>query len=278
MPDVTPERATRLIRFAAWATGFAVVVWFALAWISSEIRVLRAQSPWSDDPPDLFVSLAVLIVGFVGLLTFVRVQRHARLAVMPAATADDALRGLIVALGVTAIAEAAQVAAALDGAHRADWGPATLWLGIWLVASMLAVVLAAVLTWVAAVRTAAWRRAARAESRDAFDDIIGWVLELGESPIPRRLGAGRLQPLARWLARGLDTWPFSPRRHRWLFALVVATAFGTAFSASHLIAEGPPPGIGQALFVWAIYGAFGAAAVLGGWVAFGSYLRLVRRA
>jgi len=76
MPDVTPERATRLIRFAAWATGFAVVVWFALAWISSEIRVLRAQSPWSDDPPDLFVSLAVLIVGFVGLLTFVRVQRH----------------------------------------------------------------------------------------------------------------------------------------------------------------------------------------------------------
>ena len=261
MPDVTPERATRLIRFAAWATGFAVVVWFALAWISSEIRVLRAQSPWSDDPPDLFVSLAVLIVGFVGLLTFVRVQRHARLAVMPAATA-----------------EAAQVAAALDGAHRADWGPATLWLGIWLVASMLAVVLAAVLTWVAAVRTAAWRRAARAESRDAFDDIIGWVLELGESPIPKRLGARRLQPLARWLASGLDSWRFSPRRHRWLFAVVVATAFGTAFSASHLIAEGPPPGIGQALFVWAIYGAFGAAAVLGGWVAFGSYLRLVRRA
>lgn len=268
---------TRLIRFAAWATGFAVVVWFGLAWASSEITSVRMQSPWSDDPPDLFVSLAVLVVGFVGLLTFVRVQRHARLAVMPAATADDALRGLIVALAVTAIAEAAQTAAVLDGAHRADWGPATLWLVIWLVASILTVVIAAGLTWMAAVRTAAWRHAARAEARDAFDDIIGWVLELGESPISRRLGARRLQPFARWLAHGLDSWRFSPRRYRWLFALVVATAFGAAFSAAHLVAEGPPAGIGQALFVWAIYGAFGAAAVLGGWVAFGSYLRLVRR-
>jgi hypothetical protein len=278
MADLEPQQATRLVRFAAWATGFAVVVWFALAWVSSEIKSVRLQSPWSDDPPDLFVSLAVLVVGFVGLLTFVRVQRHARMPVMPAATADDALRGLIVAVCVTAIAEAAQVAAVLDGAHRADWGPATLWLGIWLVASILTVVVAAVLTWRAAARTVAWRRAARAEARDAFDDIIGWVLELGESPIPRRLGAQRLQPLARWLARGLDAWRFSPRRYRWLFALVVATAFGAAFSAAHLVAEGPPPGIGQALFVWAIYGAFGAAAVLGGWIAFRSYLRLVRRA
>jgi hypothetical protein len=278
MSDLTPRQATRLLRFAAWATGFAVVVWFALAWISSEIQVLRAQSPWSDDPPDLFVSLAVLIVGFVGLLTFIRVQRHARLAVMPAATADDALRGLIVALGVTAIAEAAQVAAALDGFNRANWGPATVWLGIWLVASMLTVGIAAVVTGVAAARTAGWRRAARTESRDAFDDIIGWVLELGESPIPQRLGARRLQPLARWLAAGLDAWPFSPRRHRWLFALVVAIAFGTAFSAAHLVAEGPPPSVAQAVVVWVIFGGVGAAAVLGGWIAFGSYLRLVRRA
>jgi hypothetical protein len=278
MADLTPQRATRLVRFAAWATGFAVVVWFALAWISSEIRVIRAQSPWSDDPPDLFVSLAVLIVGFVGLLTFIRVQRHARLSVMPAATADDALRGLIVALGVTAIAEAAQAAAALDGANRANWGPATVWLGLWLAASLLTVAIAAVVTGVAAARTAAWRGAARGEARDSFDDIIGWVLELGESPIPRRLGARRLQPPARWLASGLDSWRFSPRRHRWLFALVVAAAFGTAFSAAQLIAEGPPPSVAQAFLVLAIFGAFGAAAVLGGWIAFGSYLRLVRRA
>jgi hypothetical protein len=256
----------------------AVAVWFALAWVSSEIRSVRLQSPWSDDPPDLFVSLAVLIVGFVGLLTFVRMQRHARLPVMPAATADDALRGLIVALAVTALAEAAQVAAILEGAHRADWGPATLWLGIWLLGSILTVVIAAVVTWMAAARTAAWRHAAATEARDAFDDIIGWVVELGESPIPRRLGARRLQPIARWLARGLDSWRFSPRRHRWLFAVVVAAAFGTAFSVAHLVAEGPPPSVAQAFAVVAIFGAFGAAAVLGGWIAFGSFLRLVRRA
>jgi len=278
MADLMTQQATRLIRFAAWATGFAVVVWLSLAWASSEIRSVRMQSPWSDDPPDLFVSLAVLIVGFVGLLTFIRVQRHARQPDMPAATADDALRGLVVALGVTAVAAAAMAAATLDGAHRADWGPATLWLGLWLAASLLTVAIAAVVTGIAATRTAAWRRAARGESRDAFDDIIGWVLELGESPIPRRLGARRLERPARWLAAGLDSWRFSPRRHRWLFATVVAIAFGTAFSAAHLVAEGPPPGIGQAFVVWAIYGAFGAAAVLGGWIAFGGYLRLVRRA
>jgi hypothetical protein len=277
MADPTPAGATRLIRFAAWATGMAVVVWFALAWISSEIRAVRAQSPWSDDPPDLFVSLAVLVVGFVGLLTFVRVQRHARRPVMPASTADDVLRGLLVALGVTVTAEAAQVAAIAVGAHRADWGQITPWLGFGLAASILTLVAAAILTGMAAARTSAWRRAAATEPRDAFDDIIGWVMELGESPIPRRFGARRLQPVARWLATGLDSWRFSPRRHRWLFAAVVATAFGTAFSALHLIAEGPPPSIAQGFAVLIVFGAFGAAAVLGGWIAFGGYLRLVRR-
>jgi hypothetical protein len=278
MPELMPERATRLIRFAAWAAGLAVVLWFALAWVSSEIGPVRAQSPWSDDPPDLFVSLAVLVVGFVGLLTFVRVQRHARLPRMPAATADDVLRGLIVALGITAIADAAQVAALVGGAHRADWGQITVWLTIGLIASILTLVAAAILTGMAAAQTAAGRRAARSEKRDAFDDLIGWMEELGESPIPRRLGAGRLPRLARWLGAGLDSWRYSPRRHPWLFALVVAIAFGTSFSAAHLVAEGPPPSIGMTLVVWAIFGAFGAAAVLGGWIAFGRYLRLVRRA
>jgi hypothetical protein len=58
----------------------------------------------------------------------------------------------------------------------------------------------------------------------------------------------------------------------------VATLFGTAFSAAHLVVEGPPPSVAQAFVVLAVFGAFGAAAVLGGWIAFGSYLRLVRRA
>ncbi len=278
MADLNSQQATRLIRFAAWASGFAVVVWYALAWISSEIRVVRAQSPWSEDPPDLFISLAVLVVGFVGLLTFVRVQRHARLPIMPAATADDALRGLFVALGGTAVAEAAQVAAFADGAQRAAWGEITVRLGLGLAAAILTLIAAVVLTGIAAIRTAGWRRDAAAEARDAFDDIIGWVVELGNSPLPRRLGARHLQPAARWLASGLDSWRFSPRRHRWLFASAVAAAFGLAFSAGHLIAEGPPPDIGDAFLVLGIFGAFGAAAVLGGWIAFGTYLRLVRRA
>jgi hypothetical protein len=58
----------------------------------------------------------------------------------------------------------------------------------------------------------------------------------------------------------------------------VAVAFGTFFSAAHLIAEGPPSSLAATILVWAIYGAFGAAVVLGGWIAFNRYLRLVRRA
>jgi hypothetical protein len=278
MAEQNPEQATRLIRFAAWASGFAVVVWYALAWISSEISAVRAQSPWSEDPPDLFMSLAVLIVGFVGLLTFIRVQRHARLPVMPAATADDALRGLVVALGGTATAEIAQVAAIAGGAQRFAWGQITVWLGIGLVAAILTLIVAVVLTAIAAARTVAWRREAAAEARDAFDDIIGWVVELGDSPVPKRLGARHLRPAAAWLARGLDTWRFSPRRHRWTFAFAVAAAFGLVFSATHLIGEGLPPNIDDAFLVLGVFGAFGAGACLGGWIAFGSYLRLVRRA
>lgn len=275
---MTPELATTRIRIAATAAAVAVATWIVLAWVSSEISAVRAQSPWSEDPPDLFVSLALLVVGFVTLLTFVRVQRHARLPIMPAATADDVLRGVIVVLGAIAVADAAQLAAFLTGTQRAEWGALTTWLGIGLVASILTVTFAASVAWKSAHQTREWRRSSRGEARDAFDDLIGWMEELSESPIPRRFGARRLGPLARWLAGGLDSWAFSPRRHRWLFVVVVAVAFGSAFSAAHVIAEGPPPTLAAALFVWAIFGAFGAAAVLAGWAAFGSYLRLVRRA
>lgn len=273
-----PELATKRIRVAATAAAVAVVTWIVLAWVSSEIPAVRAQSPWSEDPPDLFVSLAVLVVGFVTMVTFVRVQRHARRPIMPAATGDDVLRGMIVVLGAIAVADAAQVAAFLSGTQRTEWGALTTLLGIGLIASIITVMFAGSVVWRTARQTGEWRRSSRGEARDAFDDLTGWMEELSESPIPRRFGARRLGPVARWLAAGLDSWPFSPRRHRWLFAVVVAVAFGTAFSAAHLIAEGLPPTLAAALFVWAIFGAFGAAAVLAGWVAFGSYLRLVRRA
>lgn len=255
-------RLTTLVRRAANLVGAAVVAWLVLFFVSSEIPAFRVVSPWSDDPADLVVSLTFLLLCVVGPVTFIRVQQDAGAAVMRARTADDVLRGLYVAVGAVAIADATMLIAwERSGPSSAPALFAAL-LGI---SAATAAVAGIVVVYVART-TVAWRRTATDEARDAFDDILAWASRIG----PLR---GRVAPLQAFLDG-----PASPRRHRWGFAFVVAIGFGLSYSAWHLIVEGPAPDLRAALAITLVFAAFGAIAVLAAWAAFGGYLRLVRSA
>ena len=272
-----PALATRHVRRAANGVGAAAVAWLVLFWVSSETG-LRAQSPWADDPADLVVSLVYLLLVVVGVVTFVRVQRDARSSVMPAGTADDVIRGLVVAVGAVAAADGAMLAALLS--RPAEGGAANpvpaLLIGL-LVLSIATTAAAGASVWWAARATREWRATAPVGGRDALDDFVAWLRELSVSPVPRRFGAAHLASVADWLAAFLES-RLSPRRSPWLFAVLVAVGFGTSFAVWHMIVEGAPPSLSTALLPLAVFSAFGAMAVLAGWALFGGYLRLIRHA
>ena len=97
--------ATRLTRRAANAVALAVVVFLALFVFSAELPSVRAHSPWAEDPYDVVISFAALLVPLVAVLTFVRCQRWRGLAPMPAPALRQVMRGVgMVLLAISVLA------------------------------------------------------------------------------------------------------------------------------------------------------------------------------
>ena len=97
--------ATRLTRRAANAVALAVVVFLALFVFSAELPSVRAHSPWAEDPYDVVISFAALLVPLVAVLTFVRCQRWRGLTPMPAPALRQVMRGAgVVLLAISVLA------------------------------------------------------------------------------------------------------------------------------------------------------------------------------
>ena len=97
--------ATRLTRRAANAVALAVVVFLALFVFSAELPSVRAHSPWAEDPYDVVISFAALLVPLVAVLTFVRCQRWRGLAPMSAPALRHVMRGVgVVLLAISVLA------------------------------------------------------------------------------------------------------------------------------------------------------------------------------
>jgi len=97
--------ATRLTRRAANAVALTVVVFLALFVFSAELPSVRAHSPWAEDPYDVVISFAALLVPLVAVLTFVRCQRWRGLAPMPAPALRHVMRGVgVVLLAISVLA------------------------------------------------------------------------------------------------------------------------------------------------------------------------------
>lgn len=290
MDDPTRSVAVgRALRAAGMLAAAATVAFMALFWVSSEIGPVRDRSPWSDDPWDLVVSVAALIVPVVALITGLRFVRWAGHIEIPRVARVQMTRGLSVILLVI---WAAIMAAAGAFATRVDPGAidSTLVLLGTLLALTAVSTLAATIARLrvgrteAHVRVAAVAATALAPSApgieenepDAIDDLIvvGRGLALGVARLAPEAGVRGLRLMAA-IDRFMETSAWSPRAHRIAFGIVVGVLFGIALATWHLLVEGLPA-LDVAIEAWMFYATAGAATAIGAYLTFGRYMQLIR--
>src|SRR5918994_3437627 len=129
-PVTRPEEGwveTRVTLRAANAAASAMVAFWVLFAVSTQISPVRAHSPWAEDPYDAVVSLDALLLPVVAAVTFVRCQRWRGSRPMPAYAIRQILRGVGVALAGIGTTVIAAVVALLVQARVEAWGP---WFGL----------------------------------------------------------------------------------------------------------------------------------------------------
>jgi hypothetical protein len=218
------DPSTRAIRGAANAAVPAIVAWAILYAITTQVRDVRAASPFGDDPWDIVVSYASIFMPIVVGATWVRSVRHRGPHLEPA-TANRIRTGTGIALGIIAVNVASDALALLVVPAPATDGRLGLIIG--LVAATGAACAFAIGFLLRALRLA--NPAPRdANEPDLLDDLLGLVAE-----VP---GGARL---AHPLDRFLEASPVSPRRHRLAFGLLAAALVGVAVEVWHAMVEGP---------------------------------------
>jgi hypothetical protein len=268
MPRST-DRPTRATRDAANVAAVAVVVYAILWLVSTQVEAIRAGSPFAVDPWDAFATYAAIFLPFVAGSTWIRSLRH-REPVLPTATASRIRwgSGLAAAFVLVAAGTAAQAIATIgfpaDAGGIAPLLTGLVWASVLLAAAAIALTVRA-----ASIAGGAPVPAAAAASEpDIVDDALGLASE-----VAARVGVrGPVDRFAGAIEAFLDGSPLSPRRHRWLFGIVLALGVAVAFDIWHAIREGP----------WAnavvpvIFGILLAAGVLAAWFGTVIPLRLLR--
>jgi hypothetical protein len=281
-------RAAALVR--AWLLSTAAVASFAILWLAStQVRAVRAHSPWSDDPYDAVLSVASLVLPFVWAVTTVRLLRWRAAPILPVAAARTIVRGVGVVLALVWAPELACVVALALRARHGAWGP---WLG-WLQALVALTGLAGLVAGVDLVRTSARLRSPGGEPRagwgaaddhqadqpaepDALDDLAVLLETTGRSLARSNEGGGRLLASVGTAVATVASARWGPRRHRVAWCLALGLGFGVMLAAWHGIAEGAPDHWPTALLVGAVFASVGAAIVVVSYACLGTYLRLIR--
>src|SRR5262249_29483867 len=127
--DVTrsPDATTRATRDAANSAAAAVVVYAVLWFLSTQVKSIRAISPFGDDPWDAFATYAFIFLPLVAGATWIRSLRH-RGRTLPARTASRIRwgSGLAAAIVLVAAGSAAEAIASLGFSPDAGIAGATL--------------------------------------------------------------------------------------------------------------------------------------------------------
>ena len=218
------DSSTRSTRLAANAAAFAVLAWGALYVLTTQIRSIRAASPFADDPWDIVVSYAAIFVPLVAGATLIRSLRHRGLHLEPA-TARRIRSGVAIAL-VTIAGNVASDTIAILFVPPPGSGELHALFPVLVAVTGVATVVAAWLLWRAIGQAQPAPR--DAAEPDLLDDLLGLA---GEIPGTARL----IRPLGRFVA----TSAASPRRHRLIYGLTAAVLAGLAFDVWHAIVEGP---------------------------------------
>jgi hypothetical protein len=226
------DPATRATRAAANLSAAAVVA-FAVLWVvATQVKWIRAWSPFADDPWDAVMTYAALFLPFVAGPTWIRSLAH-RDPILPPAIARRIRWGAGLAAALVAIAAAADVQAILTVGFEPGAGGIRIVLG-GLVLGMLVLATGALVVDARAARLAGRIDAIPAIEPDVVDDLVALAAELGgsvglERPIER--AGGRVE-------RFLEVSAWSPRRHRIAFGVVLALMAAVAFDAWHAMREG----------------------------------------
>jgi hypothetical protein len=270
----TPDELTRSTRLAANSGAIAVVAYAALYVVTTQVKIVRAASPFGDDPWDVVVSYGAIFLAIVVVATGVRSVRHrgSRLDPAVAARIRTGVAMAIITIGATLASDvSALLFAPLPEPEAAADGRLALIVGLVVVSGATALVATGLLIRAAAIaaRATALLPAADAAEPDVLDDLLGLARDGARLLPPIRATVDRLTAV---LDRYLATSPASPRRHRLAFGLVGAAAVGLAYSGWHAIVEGP----WASLFVLGLFAAFTAAGVFAVYIATLGPLRLIR--
>ena len=270
------DQLTRSTRLAANAGAVAAVAYAALYFVTTQVKIVRAASPFGDDPWDVVVSYGAIFLAIVVGATAVRSLRHRESRLEPAIAARirTGVGMALITIGLTLASDiSALLFAPSPEPEAAADGRLALVVGLIVVSGVTAIVATGLLIRAAAISTpsTATLPAADPAEPDVLDDLLGLARDGARWPPPIRAGIDRLTSV---VDRFLATSPASPRRHRLAFGVVGAVATGLTYSAWHAIVEGP----WASTFVLGIFAVFTAAGVFAVYVATMGPLRLIRPA
>jgi hypothetical protein len=271
-PRATDE-LTRSTRLAANAGAAAAVAYAALYFVTTQVKIVRAASPFGDDPWDVVVSYGAIFLAIVVGATGVRSIRHrgSRLEPVIAARIRTGVAMALLTMGLTLASDvSALLFAPLPDPAAADDGRLALIVGLILVSSATAIVATGLLirAGTIAARTTT-PQGEDASEPDILDDLLGLARDAAALLRPIQTPVDRLTA---FVDRFLATSPASPRRHRLAFGIVAAVAAGLAFDVWHAIVEGP----WGSLFALGLFAVLTAGGVLAVYLATLGPLRLIR--
>jgi hypothetical protein len=261
------EATTRATRDAANVAAGAVVMYAVLWLLSTQVKSIRAVSPFADDPWDAFATYAFIFLPLVAGATWIRSLRH-RERILPAPTASRIRWGSGLAAAIVLVAAGSAAQAIVSIGFAPDAGASAALLSALVGLSVVLAIAAIALTVRAAV--IAGRQAARSDANepDVVDDLLGLASEAAHA-----FGDGRgVDRVASGIELFLDRSAVSPRRHRLLFGVVLAIAAAIAFVVWHAIREGPWASAGVAV----LFGVLLASGVLAAWLGTVIPLRILR--
>lgn len=271
------HRATRAVS----GVTVAFCIMFAL---TTQVRAVRAASPFAGDPYAAIAWFAVEVALVCAALSLARSLRHRDDSVVPAGKLRWILRGDATALGLIVLSVGADLVAVV---RRSNLAGAPGWRGVLFVGGGAVALLAAFAVVVQAQAHVRLRALAAVADEppppgdDAVSDLATLAHRLRQSVEGRPGVAALVQaiertartPAVRRLALHLDL-----RRHPWRVCLAVAFIAGACVGLSHDVTAGLPPVAQLARFatVAVLLGGIEALAVIVCFALLGSFLGIRR--
>jgi predicted dienelactone hydrolase len=242
------------------------VLFTAFAVASTQVRALRAHSPWQDDPYDVVVSFTQLLVPALSAALALRIISR-----RPGAAPGDLLRGGWALLGMVAMTAATDWVAVGLHVHQDAWGrTGRLLIAALVLITLVTATVAAAMWWI--IRRATESADVRADpaGSDWVDDVLTGVGGLvGRYGAAGRAAAGVLDRVQRIVVGGRH----GLRRHRLAAAVLAGVVVSVWLSLAEALGDGLGPHPAEAAAMRLVIGTAGLVTAL---IPLSAYLGVLR--